>query len=107
MVAQLIHEVIHIKQDKNEKIVTTAVFLGEKNIKKLCYLLLFSVFIAAFYLFSIKIVNIIFVLATSIFVIFFIYKISRGKIDLDLRRMYKNYGILVGIVYLLSIIVVL
>jgi 4-hydroxybenzoate polyprenyltransferase len=105
MIAQFIHEVVDLREDRRNKIITTAVFLGEKNIKKLsCIFLLFSFFVSL-YLYYLNVFNLLIVFITSLFVAFFIYRISRSKIDEKLRREYKILGIAVGLVYFIFFII--
>ena len=104
MVAQFIHEVVDLKEDRRSKVITTAVLLGEKNIKKLsCLFLLFS-FLISFYLFCLNVLNLLLVFTTFLFVAFFIYRIFIRKIDEKLRREYKILGTIIGFIYLIFFI---
>ncbi len=102
MVAQFIHEVVDIEEDKKNKITTTVILYGKENIKKLCYLFLWSAFLISLYLLHLKIVSLSFVFITFLFVVFFTIKI-RDKIDKKLRRDYRILGMVIGLIYLLLI----
>ncbi|MDI6826390.1 MAG: UbiA prenyltransferase family protein [Candidatus Aenigmarchaeota archaeon] len=99
MVAQFIHEIVDLKEDRKNRIITTAVFLGEDKIKTTCYTFLLIAFLLSFYLFYLEFVGFIFVLATLFFVLFFTYKIHKKKIDRRLRKEYKLFGLIVGVIY--------
>jgi 4-hydroxybenzoate polyprenyltransferase len=99
MIAQFVHEVVDLSEDKKNKIITTAVFLGEQNIKKLCYFFLLLAFFLSLYLFCLNVLNILLFFATALFVVFFIYKIFNHKIDKKLRKEYRNLGVLLGLIY--------
>lgn len=105
MVAQFIHEAAHLKKDKKDKIITTALFYGEKNIKIFCYFFLFIVFLTNIYLLLLKSINIFFFLSLVFFIIFFIFEIKRRKIDIITRKRYKFFGVVFGIIFLLSILI--
>jgi len=103
MVAQFIHEVVDLEEDKKNKDITTAVFLGEKNIKILSHTFLWLAFFFALYLFILKLVNFLFLLATFFFTSFFSYRLVKDRIDSNLRKKYRSLGIITGLVYLFSI----
>ena len=102
MVAQFIHEIVHLKEDKRSKIITTVVFLGEKNIKRFCYFLLFIDFWIGIHLFLLKALNILSFLSISFFTLFFIFQIRNKRIDISTRKRYKFLGIIIGIILFLS-----
>jgi 4-hydroxybenzoate polyprenyltransferase len=102
MVAQFIHEIVHLKEDKRSKIITTVVFLGEKNIKRFCYFLLFTDFWIGIHLFLLKALNILSFLSISFFTLFFIFQIRNKRIDISTRKRYKFLGIIIGIILFLS-----
>jgi 4-hydroxybenzoate polyprenyltransferase len=104
MVSQFIHEVVDLSEDKKNKIITTAVFLGEKNIKRLCYFFLLLAYLFSLYLFCLNVLNILLLFATVIFIAFFIYKIFNHKIDKKLRKEYRNLGVLLGLIYFIYFI---
>jgi len=99
MVAQFIHEVVDLEEDKKEKIFTTTLFFGEETIKKYCYIFLWFSFIVTIYLFYLEIVSPFFPLITFFFVTFFTIEILRKGIYRELRKKYKIFGIIVGLIY--------
>jgi 4-hydroxybenzoate polyprenyltransferase len=99
MVAQFIHEVVDLKEDRKRRIITTAVFLGEKNIRRLCCIFLFLSLLFSFLLYHDGFVNLLFMIVTSFFVLLFVFKISVFGISKELRREYKCLGILVGLIF--------
>jgi 4-hydroxybenzoate polyprenyltransferase len=103
MVAQFIHEIIHLKEDRKQKIITTTVLYGEKRIKIFCNFFLIASTLITLYLFYLKILNILFVIFTMFFTILFMFEINR-KIDDRLRKNYKLFGILTGGLYFILII---
>lgn len=103
MVAQFIHETVDMKEDRKNKIITTAILYGKKKMKKLCYLFLWFTFLISVYFLYLKIVDLLFVLTTFSFVIFFTVKI-KDKIDKKLRRNYRIMGMIVGLIYLFLLI---
>jgi 4-hydroxybenzoate polyprenyltransferase len=105
MIAQLIHEVVDIDEDKKENITTTAVLCGERRIIRFCQFFLSMIFLIGAYLYYLKIVGFIFLIITMIFSTFFMFKISRKRIDKNLRKNYKIFGILVGLIYFILICV--
>jgi len=104
MVAQFIHEVVDLKDDKKNKIITTAVFLGQKSMKKLCCFFLLLSFLVSLYLFCLNIVSPFFVFVTLLFAFFFMYRIFTSKIDKRLREEYKFFGLFLGLIYLILIV---
>lgn len=104
IVAQFIHEVVDLKYDKKNKIITTAVFLGQKSMKKLCYFFLLLSFLVSLYLFYINSVSYFFVFVTLYFSFFFMYRIFTSKIDKRLREEYKFFGLVLGLIYLILIV---
>lgn len=104
MVAQFLHEFSDFEEDKKNRIITTAVFLGKRKIKKLCYFFLWLSFITCFYLFYLKIVNYIFLFTNIFFVIFFTHKLLKRRINRKLRKDYKILGIFAGFIYFILII---
>jgi 4-hydroxybenzoate polyprenyltransferase len=104
LVAQFIHEILHIKEDKKNKDITTAVLLGERKTRKLsCICLVFSLIIV-FYLFLLGILKLVTFLATFSFIVFHSYRISTSKIDIKLRKIYRISGMLLGLLYFFSFI---
>lgn len=103
MVAQFIHEIVHMKEDIEDKIKTTAIFIGIKKIKSVCLLFLFISILLSLWLYTLEIVNIIFILATTIFSIYFILRILIDKTGEKIRKEYRYFGIIIGIIYLLSL----
>jgi len=104
MVAQFIHEIVHEKVDKKNKIITTTVFYGERTVRYFCYLFLLLSLLITFYLLYMKFINIIFFVITTSFIIFFIIEIYRKNIDKSFREKYKILGILIGFIYFISLI---
>jgi len=102
MVGQLLHEVTHMRQDEKKKIVTSALLFGEKNIKYICYtfLLLSSVF--TYFLFYVRIINIVFLLSTLTFCSVSVLEIKIKKIDYNLRKTYVSLSAVLGLIYILS-----
>jgi 4-hydroxybenzoate polyprenyltransferase len=101
MVAQFIHEMTDLKEDRKNGIISTAVFLGEGKIKKICYIFLWSTPLIGFYLFYFKFVNSFFVIITLFFVLFFTYRFFQKKIDKNIRMEYRILGLILGFIYLL------
>ena len=99
MVSQFIHEIVDLKEDKKNKIVTTAGFLGKEKIKKLCCGFLWFALLVSACLFYLNFVNILFIFITFLFVTFFTYRMFTTKIDKNLRKEYKKLGIIVGLIY--------
>jgi 4-hydroxybenzoate polyprenyltransferase len=91
-----------MKEDKKEKIVTTAVFFGKKKIKYVCYLFLFASLVPVFWLFQTKNVNTIFLISTILFVIFVSLEIKKNIINYNSRKKYIYSSILLGLIYILS-----
>ena len=106
MVSQFIHEAVDIDKDREKRILTTGVLLGKRKLKKLCYVFLWLSFFTCLYLFYIKIVNFLFLFTTIFFVIFFTNKLIKCKIDRNLRKNYKTFGIFAGFIYFFSIILI-
>lgn len=103
MIAQIIHEFVHIKEDKKNKIMTIAVFYGEKTGRYLCYLfLLLSLFIV-YYLFYMKYIGILFFVSVTFFITFFIRGIYKNTINDQFRKNYRILGILIGFIYFISL----
>lgn len=103
MVAQFIHEIVHLKEDKKSNIVTTIVFYGERIGKIFCFLFLLVSLSINLFLFYIKSINIIFFIATLFFTIFFIIEIYREKIDKKFRKRYRILGLIIGFIYYISL----
>ena len=100
MAAQLIHEMVHLEEDKKENILTTAIYVGEKNTKRLCYLFLFLAFVTSYCLFWLRITNLFLFSISAIFILFFMFEIKvKEIIDEKLRKMYRIIGTLVGFAY--------
>jgi 4-hydroxybenzoate polyprenyltransferase len=98
MVAQFIHEVVDLEKDKKEGIKTTTVYLGKSKIKILSILfLLTTIFITLWIWQILENINFLFFISTLLFSLFFIFQILTRKMDLKLRRRYKNFGIILGI----------
>jgi 4-hydroxybenzoate polyprenyltransferase len=104
MVAQFIHEVVDSRKDKKEGIITTAVLCGERRIKKFCYFFLLLSFLLSSYLLYLKTVNLLFVITTFFFSFFFTVDIARSKIDKKLRKRFRTLGVVVGFIYLFSLL---
>jgi len=100
MVAQFIHETVHLKEDKRHKIITTAVFFGRYTIKILCYTFLLITFMICLYLFHIGMVNVLFLFITAFFIFYFIADIYFHKINKKLRKRYRVFGIITGMFYI-------
>jgi len=101
LIAQLIHEIHHFSQDKKQKIKNTAIFLGRKN----CYimikiLLIFLIFLSLIF-FHYKFILI--GSSTLILSFYFLFVITK-KVIYKIRKEFRNYGIIVGIIYLLELI---
>ncbi|MFN7170573.1 MAG: UbiA family prenyltransferase, partial [Candidatus Omnitrophota bacterium] len=95
-VAQLIHELAHLSQDKSEKILTTALFLGEKKIKILIISFLILAFIS-FCKFSFIIAGFLFLLTFHIAIL-----LTKKEINYSsLRKIYRYEGLVFGIILLL------
>jgi 4-hydroxybenzoate polyprenyltransferase len=105
MIAQFIHEVVHMKKDKINKIITTTVFLGKNRVKKLFYFFLITAILITTWLFYLETVNLFFVFSIAFFTIFFIFKIMKKGVDESLRKKYKVFGIIVGIFCCLSLLI--
>lgn len=103
MIAQFIHEVVDLNEDKKDSNITTAVFLGKENIKKLCYLFLFSTILLVSYFFYLGIINILIFISTISFEIFFMIEIKKEKIDINLRKKFRIFGILIGVIYIIAL----
>jgi 4-hydroxybenzoate polyprenyltransferase len=101
-VAQFIHEILHLKEDKKNGDITTAVFLGTRRVKKLIYICLVSSFFVNIYLFIENIINWVLFLVTTFFIFFHLYEVHRKKIDAKLRKRYRISGMILGIIYFLS-----
>jgi len=102
IIGQIFHEISHMNEDKNEKILTTALFFGKKKIKYICYLFLFIILILTFSLFRMNVVNIIFFVSTLIFIVFISLQIKRKPINYNLRKIYVISSIVLGLIYILS-----
>jgi 4-hydroxybenzoate polyprenyltransferase len=100
--SQLIHEVVHLKSDKREGIITTAVLLGENNVKFFCYIFFISAIVVSVYLFIHNLLNIFSIFSTLIFALYFAKKMYDEKANKVMRKKYLFYGIIVGLVYFLN-----
>jgi 4-hydroxybenzoate polyprenyltransferase len=105
MVAQFIHEIVHLNIDKRENIITTVAFFDENMIKKFCYLFFCLALLISLYLFFFEIINILFLISTILFVVFFAIAIRKEKINEKLRKRYRIFGIIVGLIYLISLMI--
>lgn len=98
MVAQFMHEIIHLDKDKKRNIITTAVFLNDR-VKNICHafhlLAITFIFILLYYNF----LNTIISSAMLLFIIWFTIRIETIEINEKIRKEYKNFGILIGIIY--------
>ena len=104
-VAQLIHELVHMKEDRKTTI-TTAIFLGIKKVKVFSIIFLLLAQIVSICLFYLHLVNMIFLITTTIFTTFFIIKIYKeNKINEEFRKKYRNFGIIAGLIYLLNFLI--
>jgi 4-hydroxybenzoate polyprenyltransferase len=103
--AQLFHEIIDYKEDKRRKDITTTVNYGPNFSKNLSISFLLFVAIISAALFYLQVVNIFFFVSSLIFVSYFYFKTKKSKIDKKFRDKYRNFGILVGIIYFLSILI--
>jgi 4-hydroxybenzoate polyprenyltransferase len=101
-IAQLFHEVIDCKEDKGRKDITTTVRYGSNFSRNLSISFLLSVAILSAILFYLRAVGIFFLVPTIIFVAYFCLETKKSKINGKFRRKYRNFGILIGILYFLS-----
>lgn len=104
--AQFVHELAHMKEDKREGIKTTAILFGKDRTKKL-----YSSFLILASFVSLTFANniISFFLLTSptfLFSSYFIFLIDRIDI-IELRKKYKTYGVLIGLLFLLNNLITL
>jgi len=102
LVAQLIHEIHHFSDDKKQKIKTTAVFLGRKT----CYIMIrifltFLIFFSLLITFQYKFI--LMGVSTLAFSFYFLVRITKKEIS-EIRKQFRNYGILIGIIYLFELI---
>jgi len=104
MIAQFIHEVVHFREDKKMKVITTAMYFGLMRIKYFCYLFLFIVLLSSFVLYYLKTINLVSLFSTTIFGIFFLLKIEQSVMNSRLRKIYRECCILLGIVYLIALL---
>jgi 4-hydroxybenzoate polyprenyltransferase len=102
LIGQILHEATHIKEDKKDKIVTTAIFLGKEKVKYICYLSLLFSFLISLALFLLNIINIVFLFSTLIFVIFMSIQIQKKDINVELRKIYVTCCALLGMAYIIS-----
>jgi 4-hydroxybenzoate polyprenyltransferase len=99
IIAQLLHEISHFKNDKNISKITTSVKIG---LKKSTALLKIIIILTLIYSISFVLPKYpIFCLYLCVFLILFL---SRKKITKNERRDYKNLGILGGIILIIEII---
>jgi 4-hydroxybenzoate polyprenyltransferase len=105
MIAQLIHEMVHLKQDRKKNIITTAVLYGEAFIRRLSISFLFLSLILSIFMYYYGLINIIFLIATIFFSVLFILEFKIKKINLAFRKKYRNTSIIIGIIYFVSILV--
>jgi len=101
IVAQLIHEIIHMKTDLKEKIKTTAILLKETKIKKICIIFLISTSIYAIILFMFDIMRILTTILLIFLSMYFSLRIHH-IINEKLRRDFKLYFIAWGLVVLIE-----
>lgn len=104
MIAQLIHEIVHFNEDKKNNFITTAVFLGKTRTKKFCYIFLFLALLAIVYLFFMRIIGMLFLITSVLFIMYFVIEIKSKRINLKLREKYRKFGIVTGIIYILLIL---
>ncbi|MEM2918480.1 MAG: UbiA family prenyltransferase [Candidatus Altiarchaeota archaeon] len=105
MVAQFVHEIVDFEEDKRSGIMTTAIFLGERKIRILSICFLITTIAVAFSIWNFSKINFLFLLSNLIFSTYFILQfLSRRKIDLEFRVEYKNFGIVVGIFWVLALL---
>jgi len=100
--AQLIHEGVHMKEDKKENIYTTALVCGRKNLKLLITSLLSISLIFILTLFFRKKVSLLFLISTIIFLLLSIYKIQTTPMNKEVRRCFRNGGIVTGVIWFIS-----
>jgi 4-hydroxybenzoate polyprenyltransferase len=102
MIGQLFHEITHIKEDMKQKIATTAIFLGKQKTRYVCYLFLLMSLVFTLFIFQLNIVNLIFLVSTTLFVFFVGIEIKRRVINFALRQTYIISCTILGIIYILS-----
>jgi len=98
--AQLLHEIVDYKEDKKIKKITTAVNFGIKRslfLFKICLLIVIFISFLHFYKF-------LWISISSI--IFATFFLRLKKVNKKIRKKFKFFGIMVGIVYLVDILTV-
>lgn len=98
-VAQLIHELSHLLEDKSERILTTALFLGKKKTTFLIFGFLILA-ILSFLKFSFIIAGLLLILSFHLIIL-----LTKKEINyLSLRRIYRHEGLAFGTILLLYLL---
>jgi 4-hydroxybenzoate polyprenyltransferase len=102
--AQLLHEMADCEEDRERGDITTTVNYGPEFSKRLSILSLLSAAVLSALTFYFGVVGALFFVSTLAFVIYFCFAINRVDEGFheNLRRRYRNWGVLVGLAYLLS-----
>jgi len=96
--AQLLHEIVDLKEDKKVKKITTTAYFGVRKsliFFKTC--LLFVILLSFFILRKFLLISL-----SSIF--FSLYFIGRENVDIKVRKNFKTIGIIVGLIYILDLV---
>jgi 4-hydroxybenzoate polyprenyltransferase len=96
--AQIIHEIVHYKEDKKTRKITTTVRFGIKNSIRFLKTNLILIILISFFLFpKFKLISI----STFFFSAYFFF-LSCRKINIETRKKFRYFGILCGIIYSLD-----
>lgn len=98
LIAQLIHEIAHQEEDKHTNTRTTALFLGERKTKQICCIGLIITSLISFFF------NAAIAILISIYSVYFLI-LTWKKEGKKLREEYRKFGIIVGIIILVYLII--
>jgi 4-hydroxybenzoate polyprenyltransferase len=102
--AQLIHEIVDLKEDRKNKIRTTAILLGVRLTKIAIICLLLCNIPVSLWMFANNEINLIFLFANLLFSVFIIYKLLITPVNKRFRILFRNCGIVTGTIWLLSLL---
>jgi 4-hydroxybenzoate polyprenyltransferase len=102
LIAQLIHEIVHLEEDMRDKLCTTAALLGVDGVRIIIFISSFLAIALTYWMFLLTEVNIVFLFVTTSFLLFTIHRSLFFPINPRFRILFRNFGILVGFLWLVS-----